>query len=492
LDPHLNVLSYEELVRERVRDPELEYIFKHALTQEAAYNSLLLKRRKEFHRRTADALAQLYPDRLDELAPTLALHSWQGEDWDRAGDYSMRAGAGAAKVYAMRAAIDHYRRAIEALEKVPGAPPDKLYAALLGWVQAALKFKNYEDILPQAERVVAIARSIGDKRLLAEALYWLATTHVTRGRPTRAVPALMEGSALAEELGDERLSILPNFAKAFMRMDADPRGAIAQMDHAIQLAHDYNDRDTEAIALAMKSMVAARLGDFRLSQEAAGTAYQVADGLNSPLTQADVDLFTAWSYLEMGDAGRGLEYGQQSIEKATTTDKIECICSGYACVGFGHLQQRNLSEASKAFQEAIKRSVLSGAAQTGDLARTGLAVADFLGGQPEAVNDMEKTLESANARDDPYTVAFLAQSLGDSYLQLGELERSERYLQAALAYYRSNDMRPYLARTLQSLAAFYEKQGRASDAAQARAEADDIAKALRLPSNLAMLPLPGP
>ena len=69
------MLSYEELVRERATDPELEFIFKHALTQEAAYNSLLIKRRKEYHRRTADALERLYPDRLDELAPTLALHS---------------------------------------------------------------------------------------------------------------------------------------------------------------------------------------------------------------------------------------------------------------------------------------------------------------------------------------------------------------------------------------------------------------------------------
>ena len=47
VEPHLGVLTYEELVRERVHDPELEYIFKHALTQEAAYELLLIRRRKE-------------------------------------------------------------------------------------------------------------------------------------------------------------------------------------------------------------------------------------------------------------------------------------------------------------------------------------------------------------------------------------------------------------------------------------------------------------
>ena len=56
VEPHLGVLTYEELVRERVHDPELEYIFKHALTQEAAYELLLIRRRKELHRRAGEVL----------------------------------------------------------------------------------------------------------------------------------------------------------------------------------------------------------------------------------------------------------------------------------------------------------------------------------------------------------------------------------------------------------------------------------------------------
>jgi hypothetical protein len=51
VEPHLGVLTYEELVRERTNHPELEYIFKHALTQEAAYEALLIRHRKEIHRR---------------------------------------------------------------------------------------------------------------------------------------------------------------------------------------------------------------------------------------------------------------------------------------------------------------------------------------------------------------------------------------------------------------------------------------------------------
>ena len=63
--PHLGILAYAELVRERMPDPELEYIFKHALTREAAYELLLLRRRKELHRRAGAALERLHPQQRD-------------------------------------------------------------------------------------------------------------------------------------------------------------------------------------------------------------------------------------------------------------------------------------------------------------------------------------------------------------------------------------------------------------------------------------------
>ena len=87
VEPHLSVLTYEELVRERVHDPELEYIFKHALTQEAAYELLLIRRRKELHRRVGEVLEELYPEQQGELASALAYHFRLGEQWQRAADY---------------------------------------------------------------------------------------------------------------------------------------------------------------------------------------------------------------------------------------------------------------------------------------------------------------------------------------------------------------------------------------------------------------------
>src|ERR687890_776987 len=133
VEPHLGVLTYEELVRERVHDPELEYIFKHALTQEAAYEALLIRRRKELHRRAGEVLEQLHPEQQGELSAVLAYHFRLGEDWQRAADYAMRAGAQAVKVYAMNEAMAYYDDAYEALKKVSDVSPEQLCDVILGW-----------------------------------------------------------------------------------------------------------------------------------------------------------------------------------------------------------------------------------------------------------------------------------------------------------------------------------------------------------------------
>src|SRR5947209_2492741 len=80
LDGHLRILQRAELIREEGRDPELEYVFRHALTQEAAYNSILLKRRRQFHRQVGETLETLFADRIEEYAPVLGRHFYEAGD----------------------------------------------------------------------------------------------------------------------------------------------------------------------------------------------------------------------------------------------------------------------------------------------------------------------------------------------------------------------------------------------------------------------------
>ncbi len=116
LDEGLATLQREEMIRERARIPELEYIFKHDLTREAAYNGLLKKRRRAFHRRVAEALERLFPERIEEQLGLLAHHWEQAGDAEKATEYLLRAGDQARLVYSHREAIGYYQRALPLLK----------------------------------------------------------------------------------------------------------------------------------------------------------------------------------------------------------------------------------------------------------------------------------------------------------------------------------------------------------------------------------------
>jgi predicted ATPase len=112
LDEHLSQLQRVDLVREKALIPELEYMFKHSLTQETAYNSLLHERRREFHLKVGEALEGLFADRREEFLGLLAHHFEAAQAHDKALDYLVRAGDQARLAYALQEAIDFRARGL--------------------------------------------------------------------------------------------------------------------------------------------------------------------------------------------------------------------------------------------------------------------------------------------------------------------------------------------------------------------------------------------
>jgi len=117
LDEQLRTLQYQETIRERARLPELEYMFKHELTREAAYNGLLKKERRTLHRQVAEALERLFPERVEEQLGLLAYHWEQARDAQKAVHYLQRAGDAARLMYAHEEAINYYQRALALLKE---------------------------------------------------------------------------------------------------------------------------------------------------------------------------------------------------------------------------------------------------------------------------------------------------------------------------------------------------------------------------------------
>lgn len=117
LDRHLGILQHFEMIGEAARLPELEYRFRNPLTQEVAYKSILLKQRREFHRRVAETMEELYADHLDDYSALLAHHFVASDLYGKAIGYLHRAARRAMALYSYDEAI---RQLLAALELMPG------------------------------------------------------------------------------------------------------------------------------------------------------------------------------------------------------------------------------------------------------------------------------------------------------------------------------------------------------------------------------------
>ncbi len=153
----LSELEHAELIRVRQQQPEIEYIFKHALVQEAAYGSILAESRRTIHRRVAQAIEMLFEDRLDEFTSLLAHHYTCAQDSDKAQEYLFKAGDQAGKMAADTEALEHFRLAEGEYIKAFGDKLEPLQrAALARKVGAALYGTgHYERALEQFRRALS-------------------------------------------------------------------------------------------------------------------------------------------------------------------------------------------------------------------------------------------------------------------------------------------------------------------------------------------------
>jgi tetratricopeptide (TPR) repeat protein len=175
LRQHLANLQGLEFIYEKTLFPELEYIFRHAMTQEVAYNNLLLQRRKEFHRLAGEAMEKLYAETLQEHLGPLAFHFYQAEAWEKAFKYLTAAGERARFAYATREAIDYFDRAVEVSQKIPKAVSKeqlmRLYDNRGKICQVMTEYEKAED---NFLKVLELARKMENKKQEARTLLSLA------------------------------------------------------------------------------------------------------------------------------------------------------------------------------------------------------------------------------------------------------------------------------------------------------------------------------
>src|SRR5262249_40669461 len=186
--------------------PDLEYTFKHALTHEVAYGSVLQDRRRRLHARIVQAIETLYPERLEEQIERLAHHAVRGELHEQAGTHLRQAGANAAPRPAPHDARTYFDQALSIVETLPETQ-STLQMGFDIRLELRPTLSQLGEVARMLERVLeaeALAERLNDDRRRGQACALLTTIHVRLGEPDEALVTGTRALAIAGRLGDLR------------------------------------------------------------------------------------------------------------------------------------------------------------------------------------------------------------------------------------------------------------------------------------------------
>jgi predicted ATPase len=180
----LSFLQHKEFLYEQPSFPEVEYLFKHALTQEVVYNSVLIERRKAWHEQTGQAMEQLYKDNVEEHYSDLAHHYSRSGNTPKAMEYLKLAGQQAVQRSAHAEAITHLTTALKLLSTLPGTPActqqELSLQMTLGPVLMAAKGYAAPEVGAVYDRARELCQQLGEIPQLFPVLFGLWVFHTVR------------------------------------------------------------------------------------------------------------------------------------------------------------------------------------------------------------------------------------------------------------------------------------------------------------------------
>ena len=323
---HLGHLQTTEFLYETGRLPELAYTFKHALTQEVAYGSLLQEQRRALHARIVEALEALAGDRLAEQVERLAHHALRGEVWDKAVTCCQQVGARADDRAAFREAVVYYEQALQALAH-----------------------------LPEDENTRGLAIEL--RRALGGALYAL-------GEYGRCLALLGEAEALARVLDDRaRLGRVLARMSRVLRMTGDHDGAIAVGRQARALAAALGDSALQGEASYTLGLAYYAIGDFGRATGLLRRDVEAADresGTSGPDVRIRSQAWLGLTLSTLGTFAEGRRHGEEALRLAMLEGRGNTPIIVHGCLGLLYLAQGDLEHASQMFDQGLALCRASG------------------------------------------------------------------------------------------------------------------------------------
>jgi tetratricopeptide (TPR) repeat protein len=459
--------------------PELEYLFRHALVQDAAYSSLLKQDRRILHKLAAQSLLDAYPDRRRELSGVIAMHLEQAGDPASAAEYFAVAGEHALERFAQREAVSFFRRALDLL---PADDPraDLRMRAAIGTAKAGWTFSGLSGSLALLEAATAKVGDGADRRLLAEAYFWIAFMRRVSGESPETSPkmkhALEQVEQIGESLGDPTAHAVP---KAFMGVGAMFTGELRRgaqlLNEALEALEGHSDVLSTAILSGFLTMTYSRLGQFDDAERALVRSERFA-AQGDEIARLDNDIARTALQLERGDIDDASRLGSLCAETSEMLGATSCAVAANVLLGQSRLIAEDVLGAKAPLERGLELSLVTEMAPMRTLAKGMLgSVRARLGDQPAGVAGWNDALASAVSGGDRFgeAVTLWGRARTHARQQPPDWDAALADLDKALALFEVMEAQPSVARTLRDRGEILRGLGRTAeaDAAQERARA---------------------
>jgi len=480
--------------------PELVYTFKHALTQEVAYGSLLHARRRGLHARIVEAREALALDRVAEVASgrspdqveRLAHHALRGEVWDKALAYCRQAGDKALGGLAHHEAVGYFEQALGALARLPEqrATREQAIDLRLALRAALLSSSASERILASLQEAESLATALDDHRRLGQISLFLSQYFRDMGAYDQAIAYAQRALTLTTAGGDVAPhGLAHHYLGVAIAMQGDSRRAIDCFGQAIACFDAAPRRERVVGQLALPTVLCrawlavghAELGMFAEGRTHGEEGLRTAEVADHPASLVHASWGLGTLFLYQGDLRRSLPLLERTMGLYQNPGFRVGFITIAGALGAAYTLAGRVADAVALLTQAVEQGSALGSisAQAHRLFRLGEA--QVLAGRLEEGHALtERALALARAHQERRFQAYALRLLGEMAVRREppQVEPAAAHYRQALALAEALGMRPLMAHCHRSLGTLYATVGQREQAGAALATAIAMYRAM--------------
>jgi len=487
LKSYLVNLQGLEFIYEKRLFPELEYIFKHALIQEVAYNSLLIKRRKEIHDKIGKAIEEIYADRLDEFYEMLAHHYSKAKNLERAYQYLKLSGDKANRNYAKWEALGFYQGAIDLLNVQLGTEDSKRKGIEIRLLMSTpMKGLAYpEGSLAVLQEGARLSREINDEKSLAQFLSLLSLYYGFKGDVRQGLKYAEDCFREAGKIEDVDLMALiavqlcnnyigPGECRKIA--EVAPR-TIALIERTGRQADSFGwGLNVYGTLHAMYGWAVALMGDFQRGEVLFEKGLHYAKEMKDLYCIGLGEMLYANAFAVRGDGRKAMAHALKAIKHCEETQLLVILGSSWQALGWGYLLQGDLGTARGHVEKGHDHDRTVGFSLIAPyyyelMSDICLESGDWGSAQAYA----EEGLQLAKTHGDTLYEGTLSMLLGAALAKADPLRagRGKEFILDGIKILDDLKIRPFSARSNLHLGQFYADAGRRQEALEALNNAHD-------------------